>query len=76
MYIRRKPNRTGSVSVQVISKHAGAYRVVRSFGKQSLERWYNKVTDAEFKSFNTIAVTIYGNALNRLITLPWQRVRI
>jgi hypothetical protein len=32
MFIRRKPNKTGSVSVQVISKHTGKYQVVRSFG--------------------------------------------
>ena len=32
MYIRRKPNKTGTVSVQVISKHTGKYQVIRSFG--------------------------------------------
>jgi len=32
MYIRRKPNKTGTVSIQVISKHTGTYRVMRSFG--------------------------------------------
>ena len=32
MFIRRKSNKTGSVSVQVISKHTGKYQVVRSFG--------------------------------------------
>jgi hypothetical protein len=32
MYIRRKHNQTGTVSVQVISKHTGKYKVIRSFG--------------------------------------------
>ena len=32
MYIRRKPNKTGTVSVQVVSKHTGIYKVMRSFG--------------------------------------------
>jgi transposase len=32
MYIRRKRNKTGTVSVQVISKHTGKYKVIRSFG--------------------------------------------
>jgi transposase len=32
MYIRRKPNKSGSVSIQVVSKHTGKYKVVRSFG--------------------------------------------
>jgi transposase len=32
MYVRRKPNKTGSVSVHVVSKHTGKYQVLRSFG--------------------------------------------
>jgi hypothetical protein len=32
MYVRRKPNKTGTVSVQVISKLRGGYKVLRSFG--------------------------------------------
>jgi len=32
MYVRRKRNKTGTVSVQVISKHTGSYQVIRSFG--------------------------------------------
>lgn len=32
MFVRRKPNRTGTVSVQVISKQRGKYQVLRSFG--------------------------------------------
>ena len=38
MYVRRKPNKTGTVSVQVISKHAGSYRVMRSFGTGRTEQ--------------------------------------
>jgi transposase len=32
MFVRRKSNRTGTISVQVISKHRGHYQVLRSFG--------------------------------------------
>ena len=32
MFVRRKPNKTGTISVQVISKQSGKYRMVRSFG--------------------------------------------
>ena len=32
MYVRRKRNITGTVSVQVISKHTGKYKVMQSFG--------------------------------------------
>ena len=38
MYVRRKRNKTGSVSVHVISKHTGKYRVVRSFGTGRTEQ--------------------------------------
>ena len=32
MFVRRKPNKTGTVSVQIISKQSGKYRMMRSFG--------------------------------------------
>jgi hypothetical protein len=32
MYIRRKPNKTGTTSIQVVSKASGKYKVARSFG--------------------------------------------
>jgi len=37
MYVRRKPNKTGSVSVQVIDKSKGRYRVIKSFGTGTTE---------------------------------------
>lgn len=38
MFIRRKSNKTGTVSVQVISKHTGTYQVMRSFGTGRTEQ--------------------------------------
>ena len=32
MFTRRKPNKTGTTSIQVIDKSRGRYRVVKSFG--------------------------------------------
>jgi len=32
MFLRRKPNKTGTVSVQMIHKKSGAYKVLKSFG--------------------------------------------
>ena len=32
MFLRRKPNKTGTVSVQLIEKRSGRYKVVKSFG--------------------------------------------
>ncbi|MDR3266651.1 MAG: hypothetical protein LBT24_03675 [Tannerella sp.] len=38
MYIRRKPNKTGTVSVQVIIKRKGKSKVMRSFGTGRTEQ--------------------------------------
>ena len=32
---------------------------IKAGARLSLAKWYNKVTDSEFKSFNTIAATVY-----------------
>jgi len=32
---------------------------IKAGARLSLTKWYNKVTDSEFKSFNTIAATVY-----------------
>lgn len=38
MFLRRKPNKTGTVSVQVISKIRGKYKLVKSFGVGRTEK--------------------------------------
>jgi hypothetical protein len=37
MFVRKKPNKTGTVSVQVISKLRGNYKVIQSFGVEHTE---------------------------------------
>jgi len=37
MFIRRKKNKTGSISIQVIDKSKGHYRVIKSFGTGNTE---------------------------------------
>ncbi|KAA6331741.1 hypothetical protein EZS27_019685 [termite gut metagenome] len=32
---------------------------IKDAARLSLAKWYNQVTDSEFKSFNTIAATVY-----------------
>jgi hypothetical protein len=32
MFVRRKKNKSGTVSIQIISKHTGKYRVIKSLG--------------------------------------------
>tara|TARA_R110002096_G_scaffold146733_1_gene305522 strand:- start:51701 stop:53224 length:1524 start_codon:yes stop_codon:yes gene_type:complete len=36
MFVRQKKNRSGSVSVQIISKSHGKYKVIKSFGSSSI----------------------------------------
>lgn len=38
MFIRRKKNRSGSVSVQIISKHWGKYKLVKTIGSSTSEQ--------------------------------------
>lgn len=35
MYVRRKRNKSGSISVQIISKTSGKYKVIKSFGSST-----------------------------------------
>lgn len=37
MYIRKKHNRSGTISVVVVSKNGGKYKEIKSFGCSSLE---------------------------------------
>jgi transposase len=34
---------------------------IKDTARLSLARWYNQVTDSDFKSFHTIAATVYGH---------------
>lgn len=38
MFIRKKPNKSGSASIQIISKARGKYRVVKTIGSSSTEK--------------------------------------
>ncbi|GHT18655.1 hypothetical protein FACS189429_5470 [Bacteroidia bacterium] len=38
MFVRRKGNTSGNISVQVVSKEGGKYKVLRSFGVGSTEQ--------------------------------------
>ena len=46
MFVRKKPNKSGSISVQIISKENGKYKVVETIGcskdKDEIERLYQK----------------------------------
>ena len=55
MFIRRKPNKSGTTSVQVVDKSRGSYRVIKSFGTGR--------TEAELLSLERKA-RVYINSLN------------
>ncbi len=44
MYVRKKPNKSGVISIQIISKSGGSYELVRTVGSSSdpetIERLY------------------------------------
>jgi len=44
MFIRKLKNRSGSISVQIISKASGKYKVIKTIGSSSInpERIYTK----------------------------------
>jgi hypothetical protein len=37
MFVRRKPNKSGKISVQVIEKIKGKYKVAKTLGSSSVE---------------------------------------
>ena len=43
MFLRKKPNESGSVSVQIISKHRGKYKVAQTVGSSSNEQELQKL---------------------------------
>lgn len=58
MFVRRKANKSGSFSVQVVRKEAGRYKVVRSFGASADE---NKLRAYEKDAYDFI--NTYGGQL-------------
>lgn len=71
MFVRLTPNRSGSRSVQVISKHNGRYRVVKTFGSSAdpneMERMKRSALDF---------VENPGNQLSLLATLSKEDMAI
>ncbi len=49
MFVRRKPNRTGTVSVQVISKSRGHYQVLCSLGTGRSESELNRLEEKAYQ---------------------------
>ena len=45
MYVRKKPNRSGSTSVVVVSKASGKYKELKSFGSSTSEEEIDSLYD-------------------------------
>ncbi|MGQ1788539.1 MULTISPECIES: IS1634 family transposase [unclassified Saccharicrinis] len=54
MFIRKKPNRSGSVSVQVIQKVKGVNRVIKSIGCATTQQNIDKLVDVGYQEIEKI----------------------
>ena len=58
MFIRKKKNKSGSISIQIIQKVQGQYRVVKTLGssceEQQIERFYKQAQETIPRLFNQI----------------------
>jgi hypothetical protein len=43
MFVRKKPNKSGSTSVQVIDKSSGSYKVVKTMGSSADPQQINQL---------------------------------
>lgn len=50
MFVRKKPNKSGKVSIQVIDKSSGKYKVVKTIGSSNDTSEINRMID-EAKQF-------------------------
>ena len=63
MFVRKKKNRSGSVSVQIIDKPYGNYRVIKSIGsskdKDEIERLYRTAIEEIPRLFNQLTLSLF-----------------
>jgi len=63
MFVRKKKNRSGSVSIQIIDKSYGDYRVIKTIGaskdKDEIERLYRTAIEEIPKMFNQLILSLF-----------------
>jgi transposase len=63
MFVRKKKNRSGSVSVQIIDKSYGNYRVIKTIGsskdKDEIERLYRTAIEEIPRLFNQLTLSLF-----------------
>jgi len=63
MFVRKKKNRSGSISVQIIDKSYGTYRVLKTVGssrdENEVERLYRKAIEQIPRLFNQLTLSLF-----------------
>ena len=63
MFVRKKKNRSGSISVQIVDKSYGTYRVLKTIGssrdKSEVERLYRKAIEEIPRLFNQLTLSLF-----------------
>jgi len=64
MFVRKKKNRSGSVSVQIIDKSYGTYRVLKTVGsskdESEVERLHREAIEAIPRLFNQLTLSLFS----------------
>jgi len=80
MFVRKKRNRSGSVSIQIIQKQQGKYCVIKTLGsskeEQEIDRLYKQAQDAIPRLFNQITLFDDPPNLPRVDELSNDDIRI
>ena len=66
MFVRKKPNKSGSISIQIVDKSNGAYRVVKTIGvatePKAIETLLKKEKDERVRRVAELTLKILKNA--------------
>jgi len=69
MFVRKKKNRSGSISVQIIDKSYGKYRVIKTLGssqdKDEIERLYRNAIEEIPRLFNQLTLSIFDQGQDK-----------
>ena len=80
MFVRKKKNRSGSVSIQIIQKQQGKYTVIKTLGsskeEEEIDRIYRQAQDAIPRLFNQITLFDQPPNLPRVDELNNDDIRI
>ena len=80
MFIRKKKNRSGNISIQIIQKQQGKYVVIKTLGtsgdEEEIDRLYKQAQEAIPRLFNQITLFDDPIALPRVDEVSNDDIRI